>query len=286
MVVHDLAKYEGLDVALRGVAAVVHCAASMGTGAEEQLASTVTGTRNLVAAMGAASVKRIVLVSSFAVYDYTALRPGDVLTEDAPLDMDGHARGPYVGAKREQEQIVTGASSGIQWTILRPGLVFGPGRTWFHHLGMQLSRRAWVSLAGEGLLPLTHVENCASAIVAAIDEPRSTGTTLNVVDDDLPTRRTYLDWLRARQAPKPVVFDVPWSALNGASRSAWMAAHGVLRDLVVPPGLLHPAVLAARCKPLRYDNARLRRVLSWAPAITVKDGLDAALDEESRRTAG
>jgi nucleoside-diphosphate-sugar epimerase len=50
--------------------------------------------------------------------------------------------------------------------------------------------------------------------------------------------------------------------------------------------LLHPAVLAARCKPLRYDNARLRRVLSWAPAITVKDGLDAALDEGAYHTAG
>lgn len=258
----------------------------MAGGAEEQLASTVSGTQNLVAAMGAASAKRIVLVSSFAVYDYTALHPFDILTEDSPLDTDGHARGPYVSAKREQEQIVTGASSGIQWTILRPGLVFGPGRTWFYQLGMQLSRRAWVSLAGEGVLPLTHVENCASAIVAALDQPRSTGTTLNVVDDDLPTRRTWLGWLCARQAPRPVVIDVPWSALNAASQSAWIATHGVLRDMVAPPGLLHPAVLAARCKPLRYDNSRLRRVLSWAPAVTVEDGLQAALDEGAHHTAG
>jgi nucleoside-diphosphate-sugar epimerase len=271
LILHDLAKGEGLDDAVRGFDAVVHCAAAMGGSAEEQRASTVTGTRNLVAAMGAASVTRIVHVSSFAVYDYTALRAGDVLTEDTPIDADGRARGPYVSAKREQENIVTGASSGTQWTIMRPGLVFGPGRTWFYHLGMQLSRRLWVSLAGAGVLPLTHVENCAAAIVAALEQPGAIGTMLNVVDDNLPTRRSYLGWLGARQAPRPLVIDVPWSALSGASRIASMAVDA-------PPGTLHPAVLAARCKPLRYDNTMLKRVLSWAPAVSIRDGLDAALD--------
>jgi nucleoside-diphosphate-sugar epimerase len=224
--------------------------------------------------MGAASVGRIVLVSSFAVYDYTALRPGDVLNEDTPLDNNGSARGPYITAKREQEQIVTGSS--LQWTILRPGLVFGPGRTWFYQLGMRLSRRAWLSLAGDGLLPLSHVDNCASAIVGALDEPRSTGMTFNVVDDDLPTRSTYLGWLGARQAPRPVVLDVPWPALNFAARMASMAVSAA-------PGMLHPAVLAARCKPLRYDNAKLKRVLSWNPAVSAERGLNSALDEDAHR---
>ena len=277
LIVRDLALASGLADALGGFDAVVHCAGTLDGSAGEQRTTTVDGTRNLVAAMSQASVRRIVLVSTFAVYDYLALEPGDLLTEDLPLDRDGGARGPYVAAKREQEMIVRGGP-GLDWTILRPGLVFGPGRTWFYDLGARL-HRVWVTLGGTGTLPLTQVDNCSAAIVAALDEPGSVGATINVVDNDLPTRSRYVEWLAAHETRRPLVMDVPWALLSGASQGAWILARRVLRDRVVPPGSLHPAVLAARCKPLRYDNSLARSVLAWAPRITIQDGVRLALEE-------
>lgn len=280
-IVHDLAQPAGLTEVMGGFDGVIHCAAAMGGSAEAQRSSTIVGTRNLVEAMGAARVRRCVLVSSLAVYDYRALRPGDTLTEDSPLDHSSDARGPYIAAKRKQERIVT-ASASLDWTVVRPGLVFGPGRTWFYHLGARLSN-TWITMAGAGILPLAHVDNCADAIAAALDAPASVRATLNLVDDDLPTRTRYVKWLADREARRPVVLDIPWPVLNEVSRGAWLATHGLLRDLVQTPGSLHPAALAARCKPLRYDNARARAVLRWSPRIDVERGLRDALDAAPNR---
>ena len=280
-IVHDLSQPAGLTGLVGVFDSVIHCAAAMGGSAEAQRSSTVVGTRNLVEAMQATGVRRCVLVSSIAVYDYLALRPGDLLTEEAPLDQSSDARGPYIAAKREQEKLVTGSPT-LDWTVFRPGLVFGPGRTWFYHLGGRHSN-LWVTMSGAGILPLAHVDNCAEAIVAALDAPTSVRATLNLFDDDLPTRTQYVKWLADREPRRPVIRDVPWEALNAASRGAWLLTHGLLRDRVQTPGSLHPAVLAARCKPLRYDNSRARTMLNWTPRIRVPDGLRDALDATAHR---
>jgi len=276
LITRDLAQAAGLDDRLKGFDVVVHCAAAMSGSADEQRTATVQGTKTLVSAMRAARVRRMVLVSSFAVYDYEPLAADSVLTEESPIDRFGAARGPYVAAKWEQEELVR-ADRDIEWTIIRPGLVFGPGRTWFYQLGMQLPG-LWVTLAGEGRLPLTHVENCADAIAAAIDSPPAVQAVINVVDDDLPTRAQYVSWLASRQPRVPRVVDLPWGALNAASRTAWVATHNVLRDLILPPGSLHPAVLAARCKPLRYDNTRAHVMLGWRSRVALRDGVRAAFE--------
>ena len=276
LIAHDLTIPDGLADRLARFDAVIHCAAALDGSEQEQRSATVGGTRNLVSAMETARVRRMVLVSSFAVYDYASLPVNSLLTEDAPIDPDGLVRGPYVAAKREQEGIV--ARSSLEWTVLRPGLVFGHGRTWFYHLGARLPG-LWVTLAGSATLPLTHVENCAAAIAAAVDASGSGKTSINIVDDALPSRAEYVRWLADHESTPPRVRDVPWSVLNAASRGAWTITHGLLRDLVRPPGSLHPEVLAARCKPLRYDNSRAHSLLAWEPRIPIRDGLRAALDD-------
>lgn len=273
----DLTKPAGLAELLRGFDTVIHCAAAMRGSEADQRATTVDGTRNLVHAMAEAGLGRIILVSTFAVYDYRALSPDSVLTEDAPLDANGGERGPYVGAKREQERIVVTAGHLRDWTVFRPGLVFGPGRTWFYHLGMRLPR-TWVTMAGSATLPLTYVDNCAAAIAAALDAPRSLNKVINVVDDQLPTRRQYVGWLAESEPERPRIVDIPWRVLDAASRGAWVVTHHGFRDRITPPGSLHPSVLAARCKPLRYDNSRARDLLGWEPRVSVPDGLRMSLE--------
>ena len=255
---------------------MVHCAGSLHSSASEQEGDTVAGTRNLVAAMTEAGVSRLVLLSSFAVYDYSALITGATLTESSPVDRNSRARGPYPAAKLAQEGFVTSAGP-LRWTILRPGLVFGPERTWFHHLGVRLTPRLWVTLAGSAHLPLAYVGNCADAALDALTSSRAEGQTVNIVDDDLPTRAAYVTALAARTSPPPRVTDVPWSVLKMASSTSWGFAHGLLRDALLPPGILHPHRLDARCKPLHYSNAQARDVLGWRPAVGWREALDRSL---------
>lgn len=280
LVRHDLRESEGLASLLAGVDAVVHCAGSLHSTVAEQEGDTVAGTRNLVAAMEEAGVSRLVLLSSFAVYDHSALTVGSTVTESSPIDRNPAARGPYPAAKLAQEEIVT-RSSQIRWTILRPGLVFGPDRTWFHHLGMRLTPRMWITLAGSAQLPLAFVGNCADAALDALVSPRAERQTVNIVDDDLPTRGAYVAALAASTSPPPRVTDVPWAVLRAASSSSWGIAHGLLRDALQPPGILHPHRLDARCKPLKYRNALAKDVLGWRPRLGWRDALEQSSARES-----
>jgi nucleoside-diphosphate-sugar epimerase len=180
--------------------------------------------------------------------------------------------------KRDQEGIIVAAAAanGGSWTILRPGLVFGPGRTWFHHLGIAGAGN-WVCLAPDSLLPLTYVANCAEAIVLAAESGNADGEILNLVDDDLPTRRDYVERLSERTTPRPRVAALPWSLLDRLSRVAASTDRTLFRGHAPIPDLLRPASLHARCKPLRYTNARAKHVLGWQPRIAWRDALDASV---------
>lgn len=262
-IVADLSVPGALEGALVGLDAVIHCAASLSGGPDEQGRDTLTATAHLLASMTASGVGRLVLVSSLAVYDYRALPAGARLDETSPLESDAANRGPYVAAKLAQERLVR-AGALRDWRIVRPGLVFGPGRGWFYHLGMPAPGGLWLALAGGAELPLTHVDNCAGAIVAAA-EASAAGVVANIVDDHRPTRAAYMRALAAATAPGTRVVDVPWPLLA--------AGGSVANRLGLTPGMLHPARLAARCKPLTYDNTTAKQALGWRPAVA----MDAAL---------
>ncbi|MBC7791197.1 MAG: NAD(P)-dependent oxidoreductase [Anaerolineae bacterium] len=268
VVQHDLRQRDGLTSALGGMDAVVHCAASLTGGAEEQRDVTVEGTRNLLSAMREAEVRHIVGLSTLAVYDYQRIAAGAPLDETSPLEEDFDKRGPYIGAKRQQEELIRrdAISNGWRWTLVRPGIVFGRDRTWFHHLGMQLSATRWICLAKDSVLPITYVENCAEAIVLALDSDAAGGETLNIVDDDLPSRGHYIEELARHTQPTPKILSVPWDLLDAASRSAsWV--NNLLGGRAPLPDLLRSPSLHARCKPLYYPNKRAKSVLGWKPRL-------------------
>ncbi len=282
IVAHDLTRREGLADILAGCDAVIHLAASMHGDLAAQRADTVDGTRHLLAAMEEAGLRHIIAVSSLAVYDYRDLPVGGTLDEDAPLDDEAARRAPYVWAKREQERLVRehGEARGWRWTVLRPGIVFGPGRTWFYHLGAKLSARLWLCLAPDAPLPVTYVEHCARAIVLALGAGAARGATLNIVDTELPTRGSWVDALARRTRPRPRIVRVPWSLLDGSARAAGAVDRVLFRGRAPLPGLLRSSSLHARCKPLRYPNRRARETLDWAPHRSLAEALERSLAPE------
>ncbi len=278
----DLRQPGGLTAAaMDGIDAVVHCAAALDGDLATQLAVTVAGTKHLLAAMREAGVRHIAGLSTFAVYDYMQLPAGSLLDETSPLEEHFDERAPYIRAKREQEDLIReqAVANKWRWTILRPGIVYGRGRTWFHHLGMQLGPGRWVCLAGDSLLPLTHVENCANAIVDAVEKDAANGVTLNIVDDDLPGRRRYMDALAQRTAPRPSIAGVSWGLLDRAARMASWTNRALLFGKAPLPDLLRPASLHERCKPLRYSNERAKQVLGWKPRWNLEEGLARSFAE-------
>jgi len=258
---HDLRERDGLERQLADVDVVVHLAAAMGGSRDEQFASTVTGTGHLLDAMEAVGVDRIVGVSSIAVYDYAGQQGDGIIDETSPLEPHPERRSAYCHAKIAQEELIRerAAAAGIDWLILRPGVVHGPGRLWTWRLGRALSPRLWILMGTRAPLPLTYVENCADAIVLGAEREDIHGVALNVVDDEMPTQLAYARRIRRHYDPAPFLLPLPWALVR----------------LLGATGLLARRELAARCRPWRYSNRRIRETLGWSPQRTLDDALAA-----------
>ena len=271
----DLRSRRGLADAVAGHDAVLHLAAAKSGDMYAQYAGTVVATENLLAAMDEAGVRRIVAISSFAVYDYLRMALFSVLTEDSPLEKDAFQRDEYAHTKLVQERLVRehALRSGWAFTILRPGVIYGKDNLWTARLGIQGSR-VWIRTGAWAKLPLTYVENCAEAIVLAAETEAANGQTLNVVDDNPPTQRRYANLLRKRMSPRPTIIPVAYSVMRGLAGLAVLTNKLLLGNRAKIPGIFIPARFEARCKPLRFTNQKIKSVLNWRPRYSLRESLD------------
>ena len=270
---------------LEGVDCVVHAAAGMKGAAADMFLNTVLATRNLLDAAVAAGVRRIVLISSFAVYQSGALARGAVLDESCPLEPSGVEKGAYGFAKTRQESLFRDYAErhGFEGVVLRPGVIYGPG-------GSALSPRVGIkafgrffSLGGGAALPLTYVENCADAVAMAAQRG-APGAAYSVVDDDLPTCRQYLQEY-CRHVERLRIIPVPYPALLLGAR---MMQRYTRRSLGQLPAILTPYTVRSMFRPLRYSNAALRS-LGWKQRVPTAEGIRitmAALADEVRTVGG
>lgn len=280
----DLRDGRSLDAAVAGVDAVVHLAAVKSGDLYAQLGGTVVGTENLLNAMKRCGVRRIAAVSSFSVYEYLRRWSHGLLDERSPLAQRTRERDAYCQTKLWQERLIRERQErdGLAFTILRPGVIFGKDNLWTARLGMDVSPRLWLRTGAYARLPVTYVENCAHAVVLAVESEDAVGQTFNVVDDELPTQRRYARLLRERMAVRPRVVVVPWPVMRLVARCMWAVNRAVFHGGAKVPSMFVPASLHARAKPLRYGNGFIKEVLGWRPRY----GLAAALDRATGREEG
>jgi nucleoside-diphosphate-sugar epimerase len=145
----------------------------------------VTGTRNLVDAALACGARRIVAQSIAWAYA-GGDGPAD---EDTPLDLDApEPRGTSVRGVAALEAAVREAP---EWVVLRYGMFYGPG-TWFAPDGPHAAdARAGRLMADGDVTSFLHVDDAATAPVAALHWPSG---AVNVCDDE---PAAALDWVPA-----------------------------------------------------------------------------------------
>jgi 2-alkyl-3-oxoalkanoate reductase len=269
----DLRQPEPWVAGLGGVDAVIHVAAATSGDLATQFAGTVTATENLLDAIAAMPI-RMVHVSSFSVYDYASIPVGATLDESTPLEARPERRDAYTTTKLIQERLVRQAcaAAGHELVVVRPGVVYGPGADWNHGAALTVGRAAAI-FSPDATFRLTHVRNCADALVLALTSAAATGATLNIVDDDLPTHRGYFEQCRRAGLTDRLAVPVPWAAVATVGRAVATAARLVPDRPLRLPELLELRRQQAHWKPLRYTNARARSLLGWTPRVTIGDGV-------------
>jgi nucleoside-diphosphate-sugar epimerase len=259
--------------AVDGVAVIYHLVAGRGKSFPGCFQGSVVTTRNLLdAAVRHNRLRRFVNVSSFAVYSNLRLRQGAIWDESCPLEENLKERfDAYVYGKIKQDEIVLAyhQKHGIPYTIVRPGIVFGPGKKAIPgSVGMD-TFGVFMRVGGAGRIPLTYVENCADAIVLAGLIPSVDGEVFNVMDDDLPKSRRFLREYKNRVRPFRSIW-IPYPLTYALCYlwerySAWSAGQ-------LPP-VLNRRSCSFSWKGHRYSNSKLKERLGWECRVPMGEAL-------------
>ncbi|MEM6450713.1 MAG: NAD-dependent epimerase/dehydratase family protein [Cyanobacteria bacterium P01_D01_bin.105] len=259
----DLRQRRGLIEAVATADAVIHLAAVKSGDFYDQFAGTVIATENLLWAMKSASIKQLVAISTFSVYDFVRIKPGQLLDENGLIEATPKNRDEYAQTKLIQEQLYRAFEGDV--TILRPGMIYGRNNLWHALIGAEIGGNRWLKIGGSATLPMAYVENCAEAIAAALTAPAAVGQTINIVDDNLPTQKAYLKLLLAYTPAPPKLIPVSWLVMRSIANLAWWYNQKILGGQAKLPGILVPAKLQGRFKPLKYNNQRAKDLLDWVP---------------------
>lgn len=253
---------------------VLHLAAAPSGDLPTQFAGTVQATENLLESLDLKALKRFVHVSSFSVYDYSTRYVGRTLDERTAIEPTPQKRDVYTITKLIQEELVVDMcrDAGTSTVIIRPGAIYGPGKTWDFGRAMKAGRFDLV-FAPMGVHRLTYVDNCADAIVKAIDAPVPSGSAYNIVDDDLPSFARYHRMTRRAGARTGLGVPVPWFLLAGLGLGVRALNRFALKNRAKLPELLEYKRQQARWRPLRYSNARAKEELGWSPRIGLEEGI-------------
>lgn len=252
-----------LPTVLAGAPIVVHLAHGGGSDWPTIERAMVGGARLVGSAAGAARAARLVYVSSIAAL-YLG-DPSSVIEPSTPPDPLPGTRAPYARGKIASEAVLQElrARHDLPLTIVRPGIVVGPGTSPFHS-GIGLFNRETHCLgwnAGRNPLPLVLVSDVAAALLALIEQPGAPGPVYNLVGDVRLSARDYLADL-ARATGRPLVFHP-----QSASRTALVEGAKWAIKRAGGRGAVRTTLRDLRSRGLvaRFDTRREQAELGWRP---------------------
>jgi nucleoside-diphosphate-sugar epimerase len=264
-------------VAVRGAEAVVHLAAKVSfTGrADDFDAVNVEGTRRLLLAAREAGVGAVVFVSSPSVANSGAAIAGLGAEPADPV----HAHGDYSRTKAQAELLALAADApGFRVAAVRPHVVWGPGDTQLVERVLDRAARNRLPLldAGAALIDTTYVDNAASAIAAALDRiGHIHGRALVVTNGEpRPVGELIAGICAAGGVPAP-----SWSVPGRVARLAGSVVEKAWLRLGKQDEPPMTRFLAEQLSTAHwFDQRETRRLLDWAPAVSIDEGLARLAD--------
>ncbi len=258
----DMRDLPALEKAFDGVEVVYHLAAGQrmkpqfqALSEEEIFSMNLAGVENVLAAARSRRVRKVVFISSSAVYG---------LPEDRLVDEKEHSQEPlgaYGESKKEAEvACMRAVADGLDVTLLRPMSLFGEGMTGVFVLlfdWVRRNRRVFLLGRGANRVQMVSADDVADAALKAASAPDSAGLVVNIGSDpaSVPTVHEQVEALIAHAGASSKVTTIPASLLRNAAR--FLNLFGL--SPIVPEHYL----LADRNFVLDIEEARSR--LGWEP---------------------
>ena len=249
---------------VHGADVVVHAAAALPIQASRTSirAVNVGGTENVLRAADDAGIRRVVFISSTAVYGVPEKHP---IEEDDPLV----GVGSYGESKIDAEGLCRFAA--VETTIVRPKTFIGAERLGVFEIlfdWIREGRRIYTLGKGHNRYQLLAVEDLVDAIVRAAEEPAAARDTFNIGATEFGTVRSDLQALidhagsSSRLQPVPV-------------KPAEIALRGLELLRVSPLAEWH---YKTAHKDSFVDVSKAQRLLGWQPRLSNRDALIETYD--------
>jgi len=262
----DVLDPTSLAAAVDGCTVVFHCAAALGGSLDLQRRVNVEGTRNLMQAAAEANVRRVVHVSTLSVY---GLLYDGIITEAMP-----HAPGSdaYGLTKSEAETAVraVGAARDLEYTIIRPGMIFGARSHMWTEVVFRLARLKplpWFG-SGKGFAHCIHVDDVVAMMQVLAEHPRAVGEAFNCTYDPAVTWRAFLgEYARLARGVNDDFLELPpWLLYT-------LAGVGMMFSPPYSPGKMLPDYARFMQKRVQFSMAKACDLLGWEPQISLEEGV-------------
>lgn len=254
------------DKLCAGADVVVHAAAALPIrlSREEIRSVNVGGTENVLLAAREAGVRRLVFVSSTAVYGVPERHP---IHEDDPLV----GVGTYGESKIDAERLVRVANGdGLETVIIRPKTFVGAERLGVFEIlfdWIREGRRIYVLGSGENRYQLLAVEDLVDALVRAGDAPVA-GEALNIGAREFGSVRADLQALIDHAGSPSRITAVP-------ARPAEIVLSALERARLSPLAEWHYRTAS---RDSFVDVSKAERLLGWTPRLSNAETLIQTYD--------
>jgi len=250
----DVRDPERVGELVAGADVVVHAAAALPIQASRASIRSVNvgGTESVLSAARDAGVRRVVFISSTAVYGVPKKHP---IEEDDPLV----GVGAYGESKIDAEALCRVAA--VETTIIRPKTFIGPERLGVFEIlfdWIREGRRIYILGRGYNRYQLLAVEDLVDAIVRAADVPEAGRETFNVGATEFGTVRSDLQALIDHAGSTSRLRPIPVKPAELALRALELARLSPLAEWHYKTA--H--------KDSFVDVSKAQRLLGWQPRLS------------------